>query len=143
MPAFRMPRHYRFPEPAGSHQAAGNAARLLRELGDNYHRYHQALAEELERCGSIMPDPAAYPPERFDEWAEQTAYRQELIVAESLLRDCARARKAPGVEAHHPLVDERHRLVSAHPATEDRGTRTGDQAAARWIPPLPPSGHPL
>lgn len=142
MPNLRMPVRYRYPEPAGSYQAAGDAAALLRELGDNYHRYHEAIAEELERCGDITPDPASYQG-RFEEWAAEAAYRQELVVAESLLRDCARARKAPGIEAGHPLVDERHRLVSAHPQAETRDRRRGSAAAARWTPPLPPKGHPL
>jgi hypothetical protein len=142
MTAIRVPLRYRFPEPAGSYQAAGEAARLLRELGDNYLRYHEALADEVEAIGSRLPDPRAYEG-RVDDWARAAAYRQELVAAEALLRDCALARRAPGVARGRPLVDERHRLVSAHADAETRGRRRGSEATARWTPPEAPAGFPL
>ena len=135
-------RHYRFPEPAGQMQDEGRVGDLVRELGDNYDRYHEALAEEFEARGSDPPDPAAYRG-RYEDYCRDGAYALELVIAESMLRDYAKARGAASVADGTPLVDERHRLFSARPTDERRTGRRGSSRAVAWSPPPPPPNMPL
>lgn len=75
----------RFPAPAGDYQENGAMASLVRELGDNYGRYHGFLADEVRKVGKA-PQPDDYPTTRayFNAWG----WVQELVLAEALLRNC-------------------------------------------------------
>jgi hypothetical protein len=83
-------RGYRFPGAAGAHQRAGMTASLIRELGDNYEKYHASLAAELDRLGG-PPDPSAYA--TFDDFAAACAKVEAVVHAEAALRRCHGFRK--------------------------------------------------
>jgi hypothetical protein len=129
-------RHFRFPERAGALQAAADARGLVDELGANYDRYHEVLADALERFGSRSPDPADYAG-RWEDYARDCDYLMELLVAEQLLRDCAVAR-GDRVQRRGRLVDERGRLVSGRTGGVSCDTRKGCDPAGR----KPPRAHP-
>lgn len=111
-------RQLRFPGLAGELQKAGATASFVRELGDNYERYHAhlagTLAHGLEQHGG-RPDPADYP--EFDSFAVAWGPLEDIIRAEGLLRRCRAFRRfgdrldtMRGFEI--PLLDDNDRLVS-------------------------------
>jgi hypothetical protein len=131
-------RHVAFPGKAGVWQRAGRLDRLQLELAGDYAQYHEYLASQLEALGSERPDPAAFA-DRVDDYADACNRVLALLSAESLLRALAQARGSafpPGL----PLVDERHRLVSAaDPAGAARRTRSGDAGLDHWVAPAAPA----
>lgn len=106
-----------FPEPAGQYQRDGMTAALVRELGDNYERYHAFLADRLAQFGKV--------PEMRDfstsqEFLNQWAVIHDILRAEATLRSC-RAFRLFGrplnkpLEFTHgepPIIDGDNRLVS-------------------------------
>ena len=108
-----------FPDRAGELQRAGATAGLIRELGDNYSRYHQALQERLETLGGDA-NPADFPddPASYGRLANAL---QRIATTEVLLRR-ARAHRKQGhplnaqLKGAPPLWDADHRLVDVeHP----------------------------
>ncbi len=83
-------RGIRFPDQAGALQRARATASLVRELGDNYEKYHAYLAGELERLGG-PPDPSDH--ETFDSYAAAWAKVEAVVHAEATLRRCQGFRK--------------------------------------------------
>jgi hypothetical protein len=104
-----------FPEPAGSYQRRPATASLVRELGDNYDRYHQFLRRELAKFGK-PPEPSEYP--SVDAYLEAWTVVQDIVKAEAMLRNCVAFRQtgrpldSPADTSLPPLVDSSHRLVS-------------------------------
>src|SRR3954451_12938668 len=106
-----------FPDPAGQYQRDGMTASLIRELGDNYARYHGFLADKLAAFDKI--------PE-FDDFGSSQGYLDawalihDILRAEAALRTCRAFRlfgtplDQPLDFAHDepPIVDENYRLVS-------------------------------
>ena len=128
---------YTFPGRAGEAQRRGAVIELIRELGDNYDAYHDALAEEAERLGG-RPDPADYG-EDYESFGRAARYASELLSAEVILR---RARKLRTTASKRdlevpggPLVDELHRLVGVGSGDDKRRSRRGSRAARDWTPP--------
>jgi hypothetical protein len=78
-------RGVQFPDKAGEAQGAGATASLIRELGDNYVRYHAFLAAEVERLGG-PPKPENF--KSFDNYAEAWTKIEALVHAEAALRRC-------------------------------------------------------
>ena len=76
--------HVEFPGRAGELQREGRTTALVRELGQNYGRYHEFLATELERR---LPAPTAERYPNADEYFVAWAYIQELVAAEIILRN--------------------------------------------------------
>lgn len=106
-----------FPAPAGEFQRLGLTTALVRELGDNYERYHDFLAAELAKFGK---------PPNIDEYRDSAAYIEDwarihdIVRAEGLLRTC-RMFRATGrpldlpldfTRGQTPLVDHEYRLLS-------------------------------
>ena len=128
---------YEFPGRAGELQHQGSTIELIRELGDNYDAYHDALAEEIERVGG-RPDPAGYG-EDYAAFGRDARYVSELLSAEVILRRARRLRTTgskKGIEVPEaPLVDEMHRLVGVGSSDAKRHGRRGSRAARDWTPP--------
>lgn len=107
-------RRLRFPDAAGEHQRSRASASLIRELGDNYGRYHEFLGRALEEAGG-RPDPDDYA--SFEAYLAAWTLVEEIVEAEVLLRRSEGFRKranrldAP-LNASIPLVDSDDRLVS-------------------------------
>ena len=107
--------HVRFPGRAGELQAAGATGALVRELGGNYRRYHDFLADALARAGG-RPAPEDY--ESFAAYAEAWDVVQEIGWAEAVLRACrgyiVEGRPLSGAApVEEPLIDEKDRLIAA------------------------------
>jgi len=102
------------PEPAGEHQRAGATAALVRELGDNYGKYHAYLAAELAKIGRPPQiDDYSSAEECIAAWARA----QQLVAAEALLRNCRAFRRSnrrldTPLDTTTPLLDSSYRLVS-------------------------------
>jgi hypothetical protein len=106
-----------FPDPAGQYQRDGMTVSLIRELGDNYSRYHGFLADQLAAFDKIPEfDDFATSQEFIDRWA----LIHDILRAEAALRTC-RAFRLLGTPLDQPLdfthdappiVDENYRLVS-------------------------------
>jgi hypothetical protein len=109
-------RTLRLPGRAGQLQAAGATASLVRELGDNYGRYHEHLVAELARLGG-RPDPADYPGD-FEGYCEAYSAVRDLVLAEIALRRARGFRKHGRRLADPPppdepvVVDRNDKLVS-------------------------------
>jgi hypothetical protein len=107
-------RGIRFPDPAGDLQRAGATASLIRELGENYGRYHEFLALRLDRLGP-RPDPASFA--TFDEFASAWGRLEAVVQAEVVLRRC-RAFRLSGasldaaVDPRVPLMRDDDSLAS-------------------------------
>jgi hypothetical protein len=106
-----------FPEPAGAYQRDGITASLIRELGDNYARYHGFLADKLADFEKV-PEVDDYA--TSEEYLAQWALIHDILRSEALLRTC-RAYRLFGQPLNQPLdfthgetpiVDDQHRLVS-------------------------------
>jgi hypothetical protein len=103
-----------FPGRAGELQRAGSTASLVRELGDNYDRYHDFLAAELESIGS-RPKPSDYA--SFDEYAAAWGHVEAIVHAEATLRRCqgmrqTGARLDAALDPRAPLISADDRLQS-------------------------------
>jgi hypothetical protein len=133
----------RFPAPAGRYQDAGATASFIRELGDDYGRYHAFLASELEATGA-RPDPAVYGDDFVGYYRDSDRWA-EIVVAEVLLRRC-RAFRRTGRRLDDPDLDEpttldgRHRLISVETGEpSSQPLPSGDPAPRYWErPPSPP-----
>ncbi len=108
-----------FPGRAGEFQRAGATAGLIRELGDNYSRYHEYLQGRLEEMGGD-PDPKEFADDPT-EYGRRSDTVQRIVASEILLRR-ARAQRQQGRELSDPLLDHppvwdaEHRLVDTeHP----------------------------
>jgi hypothetical protein len=106
-----------FPDPAGQYQREGMTASLIRELGDNYARYHGFLADKLAGFDKI-PEFADFATSQ--EYLDQWALIHDILRAEAALRTC-RAFRLLGTPLDQPLdfshgeppiVDDNYRLVS-------------------------------
>lgn len=129
-----------FSDRAGELQRAGASASLIRELGDNYGRYHAYLALRLQELGG-QADPADFPddPAAYGRHANEL---QRIATSEALLRR-ARAHRREGhpldedLNGGLPLVDSERRLVDVeHP---ERATFRGPLAR---MPSAPPQRYP-
>ena len=125
------------PERAGELARAKDEPGLIRELGDNYGKYHRALALQLRDLGP-RPRPADYA-NAPDEYFDRTALLQEIVMAEDVLRRC-RAHRRQGRDFEDdraldtPLADGRRRLVS----TESQRPEPDDPGHSEdWTPPRP------
>jgi hypothetical protein len=106
-----------FPEPAGTYQRDGMTVSLVRELGDNYGRYHDFLADKLASFDKI-PEVSDYA--TSEEYLEQWALIHDILRAEAALRTCRAFRlfgqplNQPPDFTHGetPIVDDQYRLVS-------------------------------
>ena len=115
----RLP-EFEFPGRAGALQREGAIPALVRELGDNYAKYHAALAAALIQRGG-RPNPAAYDDRNYKGGSQNylMAFERarEIVLAEALLRNCrayrvnGRPLSAP-VETDVPLLDSADRLLS-------------------------------
>jgi hypothetical protein len=134
-----------FPDPAGALQREKATASLIREVGDNYGRYHAFLSAKLSEHGG-RPDPEAYE-KRIDDYLLACQEVRDVLVAEMLLRRCRVFRKLGGSLdtplsfQETPLVDEWHRLVSAEIGRPLDSARPSP-AAQSWEPPAPPDPIP-
>lgn len=132
---------YTFPGRAGELQRSGSTLALLRELGDNYDTYHDALADEVERVGG-RPDPAPYGDD-YEAFGRAARYVSELLSAEVILRRARKLRttkSTKGLEVPEaPLVDERHRLIGLGDSDANRQLRSGSREARDWRPPMFPN----
>lgn len=112
-------RDVRLPGAAGDLQAAGAKASLIKELGDNYARYHAFLSEEWRKLGSL-PDPTKF--EDFSSYATALARFESVVHAEATLRRCEAyrrrgARLTAPLDLRVPLVAD-DMLVGIDPATD-------------------------
>ena len=88
---------------------------LIRELGDNYDRYHVILETKLAELGG-RPQREKFA--RIADFLEAWDRAEAIVKAEELLRRCKRFREsgrsldAP-TDFGRPLVDREDRLVSA------------------------------
>jgi hypothetical protein len=106
-----------FPDPAGQYQRDGMTVSLIRELGDNYERYHAFLADKLAAFDKVPEfDDFGDADQYIDAWA----LIHDILRAEAALRTC-RAFRLFGTPLDEPLdfthgqppiVDESYRLVS-------------------------------
>jgi len=130
-----------FPDPAGSYQREKATASLVREVGDNYARYHAFLSAKLSDHGG-RPDPNSYA-ENIAGYLDACEEVRDVLVAEMLLRRCRAFRKLGGSLDDRldlnatPLVDEAHRLVSTELGRPLDSARPSPAAQA-WQPPQPP-----
>lgn len=101
------------PGEAGRLYRAGAIPSLVRELGDNYQRYHDFLAAELEQ-GPKRPDPDDY--SSIDDYLVACRRVQEIVLSESFLRSCVEYRRGrPFARVRSvALIDDSDRLVAAH-----------------------------
>jgi hypothetical protein len=81
----------KLPGTAGELQRQRATASLVRELGDNYSKYHDALAARLAKLG--RPDPADY--DTYEEYAAAWEQVEDILHAEVTLRAC-RGRRVHG-----------------------------------------------
>lgn len=111
-----LPRPYlrgvQFPGAAGEFQRTGNTASLIRELGDNYGRYHTFLAKKLESLNG-RPKPGDYA--TFAEYAAACGRIEALVHAEATLRRCYGMRKTgarldAALDLGSPLIGTDDRL---------------------------------
>lgn len=116
----------------------------MRELGDNYARYHRFLATRLGELGG-RPDPGDF--EDFDDYGRVCTEVQNVLRAEAFLRQAWAFRQLgtplrQGADPTLPLVDEHHRLVSAELgwATDAAPSVPG---ASDWTPPPFDSSNPF
>jgi hypothetical protein len=105
-------RGVQFPDPAGELQRSGSTAALVRELGDDYDRYHAFLSAELDSLGG-RPDPSAY--STFEEYAAACGRVEALVHAEVTLRRCRGMRTAgtrldAALDPESPLIGRDDRL---------------------------------
>jgi hypothetical protein len=103
------------PERAGELQRQGATAALVKELGDNYERYHAFLAEIAQRFDG-PPDPARYATR--EEYLDACVLAQDVVRGEAILRVCRdfRRRGAPLDASVNPgsrLYDNDYRLLAA------------------------------
>jgi hypothetical protein len=128
------------PDAAGGHQQRKETASLVRELGDNYERYHSFLAKKLSAHGG-RPDPSAYRDD-MPGYLRACVEVRDVVVAEMLLRRCRAYRKL-GRSLHDPLdttiplFDGEHRLISTE-LGRPIGEARSSAAAVNWKPPPPP-----
>ena len=125
------------PDRAGERARANDEPGLIRELGDNYGKYHRALALQLRDVGP-RPDPSDYASSP-DEYFDRAALLQEIVMAEDVLRRCRAHRREgrdfdAGRELAIPLVDRRRRLVSFE---TQRPERDDPGESEDWTPPRP------
>ena len=106
-----------FPDPAGAYQRDGMTVSLVRELGDNYGRYHAFLADKLAGFKKI-PEVSDY--DTSDEFLAAWALIHDILRAEAALRTC-RGFRLLGQPLNQPLdfthgetpiVDDHYRLLS-------------------------------
>jgi hypothetical protein len=100
----------KFPGAAGAHQAQGSTASLVRELGDNYHTYHDFLAQRLAKLGRPRPENF----KSYEAYAQAWTQVEQIVEAEVALRACRGFRKFGGrlnAPAAATLVDANDRLV--------------------------------
>lgn len=106
-----------FPEAAGDFQRQGMTAALVAELGDNYQRYHDWLAEHLQQFDKV-PDVDDY--DDTAEYVDDWALIHDVIRAEAMLRVCFLFRRdgrplnrpLDFTRGQTPLIDAEYRLVS-------------------------------
>jgi hypothetical protein len=130
-------RNIRFPDRAGEFQDAGATASLVRELGDNYGRYHEYLAREGQRLRDEF-DPGKYGWD-LDGFGRAAAHLHEIVMAESLLRACRTYRRdgkrlGTRPDSMVPLVDNRQRLLSL-----ETGQSIGDDPGVDLGRPVKPT----
>jgi hypothetical protein len=102
-----------FPDKAGELQKANATASVIRELGDNYSKYHAFLAAEVDRLGG-PPDRSDY--KSFDEYADAWSKIEALVHAEATARRCRGFRRLgrpldDALDLKVPLAKD-NRLVS-------------------------------
>jgi hypothetical protein len=106
-----------FPGAAGEFQRQGMTAALVAELGDNYQRYHDWLAEQL---AGFEKAPEVDDYSDTSEFVEDWALIHDVIRAEAMLRVCLLFRRdgrplnrpLSFTGGQTPLVDSEYRLVS-------------------------------
>lgn len=104
-----------FPGRAGELQRQGASASLVKELGDNYGRYHGYVTSELAKLAG-PPNPKDY--KDYEVYSADWARVQNLVLAEVLLRNAREFRAGRGVldapyDGKTPLYDDRYGLISA------------------------------
>jgi hypothetical protein len=127
-----------FPDAAGAHQRARSTASLIRELGDNYDRYHAFLARALGEIGD-RPEPRDYGDD-LDSYARDCQRIDDLMRAEAVLRACWRYRQrgeSLGSLGSEPMVDTSHRLLNVRTG-EPSGEQPASEKARAWRPPKMP-----
>lgn len=131
-------RNYQFPGEAGKLQRNGDSSGLAAEIGANYGRYHEHLAETLESLGGLpAPDASG---DDYDAYAQACNAAFAVVFAEQALREArgthlTSAGADPGEWRSCPVVDELHRLVAVEGKDAARLARRGSARAARWRPP--------
>ena len=101
-------RYLRFPDRAGELQQAGNLGQLVTELGDNYAKYHDYLAELVAQHGA-RPEPDDY--DDLGSYLAAVSFASEVLNGEAFLRTCRARRVGASDGPVSLLVDEWHRLV--------------------------------
>jgi hypothetical protein len=132
--------HFRkleLPGAAGERARAKDDAGLVRELGDNYAKYHRTLALQLRDLGP-RPRPSDYANDP-DAYFDRSALIQEIVMAEDVLRRCRAVRREgrafdAGRNPSSPLVDAKRRLLSTE---NDRPEPDDPGHSDDWTPPRP------
>lgn len=105
---------FELPGEAGKLRRDGKSIALVRELGDNYHRYHEFLADELARWPK-RPERENY--SDGDSFLGDWQHIHEIVKTEAFLRACREFRRGKrrdfGWDKSVPLVDANDRLVRA------------------------------
>jgi hypothetical protein len=143
-----------FPGRAGDLQRSGATASLIRELGDNYARYHEFLEQRLEDFGGdpnpddYRDDPSAYG--RHAHALQRVAISERILRRARAFRREGRPLSDPGLDqpptwdAQYRLVDVEHPELSRFSAPWERPSWAKDpQEIARlasWLLRQPPTG---
>lgn len=103
------------PDRAGDLQRQNATPALVKELGDNYDRYHTFLAAFVESIGGL---PRASGFSSRDAYFEACELAQDAVRAEAILRICRDYRQRGGrldaaISGQQPLYDDRYRLLAA------------------------------
>lgn len=108
-----------FPGRAGELQRSGATASLVRELGDNYERYHEFLQHRLDELGGdpnpdeYRDDPGAYG--RHAHALQRVAISERILRRARAFRREGRALSDPNLD-QPPTWDADYRLVDVeHP----------------------------
>jgi hypothetical protein len=133
-----------WPGQAGDFERTNKFQALVDELGDNYGTYHEFLRRKLADLGP-RPDPRKYANDP-DAYFDLCGLRQEIVLAEEILRRCRGYRKhgrslGARSDDEPTMLDSRQRLISVEDPT-DAARRDPSGAEPDWTPPrmVPPGG---
>jgi hypothetical protein len=134
----------KWPGRAGDLERSNKLDDLVDELGDNYASYHEFLRRKLADLGP-RPDPRKYANDP-DGYFDLCGLRQEIVLAEEILRRCRGYRKdrrtlGARSDSEPTMLDSRQRLISVEDPS-DAAKRDPAGAEPGWTPPgmVPPGG---